>query len=78
LNAERPIAELSLQQGGQSVDITTAGGNMVSKDVTINADVRAPSGETAQKKIVVTLQRAVMSLGGQERTGRWVITKVAS
>jgi hypothetical protein len=78
LNAERPVAELSLQQGGQSVDVTTGGGEMVSKDVTINADVRAPSGETTQKKLVVTLQRAVMTLGGQERTGRWVITKIAS
>jgi hypothetical protein len=50
---------------------------MVTKDVTINADVRAPSGETSQKQMVVTLQRAVMTIGGQERTGRWIITKIA-
>ena len=78
LNADRPIAELSLQQGGQAVDVTAGTGEMVTKDVTINADVRAPSGETSQKQMVVTLQRAVMTLKGQERTGRWVITKVAS
>ncbi len=78
LNADRPIAELSLQQGGQAVDVTAGAGEMVTKDVTINADVRAPSGETSQKQMVVSLQRAVMTLGGQERTGRWVITKIAS
>jgi hypothetical protein len=78
LNADRPIAELSLQQGGQSVDVTGGAGELVTKDVTINADVRAPSGETTQKKMVVTLQRALMTVGGQPRTGRWVITKIAS
>jgi hypothetical protein len=78
LNADRPVAELSLQQGGQPVDVTAGAGQMVTKDVTINADVRAPSGETSQKQMVVTLQRAVMTLGAQERTGRWVITKIAS
>lgn len=78
LNADRPIAELSLQQGQQSVDVTAGSGEMATKDVTINADVRAPSGETSQKKMVVTLQRAIMNLKGQERTGRWVITKIAS
>ena len=78
LNADRPIAELSLQQGGQSVDVTTGAGQMVTKDVTINADVRAPSGETSQKQMVVTLQRAVMTIKGQERTGRWIITKITS
>jgi hypothetical protein len=78
LNADRPIAELSLQQGGQSVDVTGGAGELVTKDVTINADVRAPSGETTQKQMVVTLQRATMTLKGQQRTGRWVITKIAS
>lgn len=78
LNADRPIAELSLQQGGQAVDVTAGAGELITKDVTINADVRAPSGETAQKKMVVTVQRALMTVGGQPRTGRWVITKIAS
>ena len=78
LNADRPIAELSLQQGGQAVDVTSGDGELITKDVTINADVRAPSGETTQKKMVVTLQRALMTVEGQPRTGRWVITKIAS
>jgi hypothetical protein len=78
LNADRPIAELSLQQGGQSVDVTGGAGELITKDVTINADVRAPSGETTQKKMVVTLQRALMTVGGKPQTGRWVITKIAS
>jgi hypothetical protein len=77
LNANRPIAELSLQQGTQSVDVTSGVGELVSKDVTINADVRAPSGETTQKKLVVTMQRAIMTLKDQQRTGRWVISKIA-
>jgi hypothetical protein len=78
LNADRPVAELSLQQGGQSVDVTGGAGELVTKDVTINADVRAPSGETSQKQMVVTVQRATMTVKGQERTGRWIITKIAS
>jgi hypothetical protein len=79
LNAQRPIVELSLQQeAGPAVDVTAGTGELISKDVTISADVRAPSGETTTKQMVVTLQRAVMNVGGQSRTGRWIITKIAS
>ena len=48
---------------------------MVSKDVTISASMKLPSGESAQKTLVVTMQRAVLK-GDKTITGRWIITNV--
>jgi len=46
-------------------------GHMVTKDVTIDAPVIVPDGQTVQKTLVVTLQRAS---GGDSR--RWIVTGV--
>jgi hypothetical protein len=45
-------------------------GELVSKDVSILAQVKLPSGQTAQKNLVITLQRA------RDVTGRWIITSI--
>jgi hypothetical protein len=80
LNASRPIAELSVQnvQGIGVVDLTTVDGQLVSKDVTLDAQVRTPSGETVQKQLVVTMQRAEIAQPGKTEPvgGRWVITAI--
>ncbi len=68
--------DLSINGGSNSpVDITKYDGELVSKDVTISATVRLPSGETAQKTFVVTMQRAVLK-GDRELTGRWIIAAI--
>jgi hypothetical protein len=46
---------------------------MVSKEVTVTAPVRLPSGETVQKTYIITMQRAILK-GDKDITGRWIIT----
>jgi hypothetical protein len=50
---------------------------MVSKDVTIDANVRSPEGTTTERQLVVTMVRGVFDTGaGEPVPGRWVITRV--
>ncbi len=77
LNATTGPAEASLTQPGQPPFAADKfEGALVSKDVTLNAQVRSPDGQTAQKVLVVTIQRVEGTLGGTQRTGRPIITKI--
>lgn len=77
LQDARPIAELSLSSGqGDPPPMDQMDGNLVTKDVTIDATVRAPDGTTSQKQMVVVVQRAVLKTATGERPGKWVITSV--
>ncbi len=63
-----------------SFEITAVGperhdGDLVTKEVTISAPVRLPSGQTSQKTLIVTMQRAMLK-GEKEITGRWIITGI--
>jgi hypothetical protein len=71
-------AEASLTQPGQaSFDPAKFTGEMVTKEVALDAEVRNPQGQTAPAKITLTMSRAVGTLDGQTREGRWIITKIA-
>ncbi len=74
----RPIAELSLAGGnGSTPEIAEMDGNMVTKDITVDATVKAPDGSTSQKQMVLTVQRAVVkNPKGGERNGKWIITSI--
>jgi hypothetical protein len=73
----RPIAELSLAGvNGATPEISEMNGNMVSKDITIDATVKAPDGSTSQKQLVMTVQRAVVKTATGERNGKWIITSI--
>jgi hypothetical protein len=75
-NATGP-AEASLSQPGQPpFNPEEFQGDLVAKDVTIDAQIRSPEGQTSQKTLVLTLQRAVGTLKGQRREGRWIITRI--
>jgi hypothetical protein len=75
-NATGP-AEASLSQPGQTpFDPEKFEGELVSKDVTINAEVRTPEGETTNRTYLITLQRASGTIDGQQREGRWIITRI--
>jgi hypothetical protein len=50
---------------------------LISKDVTIDAQVKSPEGQTSQKTLVITMQRVVGTLNGQQRDGRWIITRIS-
>jgi len=74
LRSQTQLVDLSINAGGRTaIDVSKYDGEMVTKEVTINAPVKLPSGETAQKTYIVTMQRAVLK-GDKEITGRWIIT----
>jgi hypothetical protein len=74
LSRERNQAVSSLTPPGQpDVDVSNMDVELVSKEVTVNAQVRTPEGQTVPRTLVFTFQRAVGSAGGQTREGRWLI-----
>ena len=72
------LVELSLSQpNGPTPDVTHLEGMLLEKDITVNATIRTPEGQTQEKPMVVTLERAVMKdENGKELTGRWIVTHV--
>ncbi len=76
LAAAARVVELSVQTPGTPIDVTNRDGNLVSKDVTISARVRQPDGQTVQKTLVVTMQKAELTGGAAPADVRWVITSV--
>ena len=79
LNDARGLAELSLSRpNGATVDATQYDGQLVTKEITINATVRSPQGQTSTRPIKALLQRAVVkSEKGEDLRGRWIVTSVA-
>jgi hypothetical protein len=75
LAAENALIELSVYDPRHPVDLKKYDGDLVTKDVTVSASVKLPSGQTAQKTLVVTMQRAILK-GDREITGRWIVTDV--
>ncbi len=74
LRSETQLVDMSINAGGRTaIDVTKYEGEMLSKEVTVAAPVRMPSGETAQKTYIMALQRAVLK-GDKEIVGRWIIT----
>jgi len=74
VKAETQFIDQSVNAGRTAIDVTKYDGEVVSKDVTVSAPVRMPSGETVDKTLVLTLQRAVLR-GDREINGRWIVTK---
>ena len=71
-------AEASLTQPGQPAFVADKfKGELVSKDVTLNAQVKAPDGQTTQKTLVVTIQRVVGTQDNAKREGRPIIVRIA-
>jgi hypothetical protein len=76
LAGESALVDLSINGGSNApVDVAKYDGELLSKDVTIDAQVKLPSGEMAQRKYVVTMERAVLK-GDREITGRWIIANI--
>jgi hypothetical protein len=74
LRSQTQLVDLSINAGGRTaIDVSKYDGEMVTKEVTVNAPVKLPSGETAQKTYIITMQRAMLK-GDKEITGRWIIT----
>ena len=73
---ERGIAEISVMNAQNPVDITQYDAELVTKDVTLDATVRQPDGTDVQKNMVVRMQRAELTGGDGDITGRWIITSI--
>ncbi len=70
--------DASLTQPGQpAFDVNAFDGDLVTKDVTVNAQVKSPQGDTSAKTLTVTFARASGTQGGVAREGRWIITRIA-
>jgi hypothetical protein len=78
LSDARPIAELSLMAnaGSPTPTVEELNGTLVSKDITVRAQVRDAAGATSEKTYVMTAQRAVVKTDKGDRTGKWIITAI--
>jgi hypothetical protein len=71
---DQPIVEISCQDQRNPIDTTAYDGEIVSKEVTIDGQVKNEAG-TSAKKYVFTLQRVTLKgVNGKDVVGRWVIT----
>jgi len=75
LASESAIVELSFSDQRNPPDYKKYDGELVSKDVTVSANVKLPNGQTTQKTLLVTMQRAMLK-ADKDITGRWIITSV--
>lgn len=76
---ERAMAVSSLSTPGRAdVDVAGMDVELITKQVTVNAEVQSPDGGgTAAKTLVFTMQRAVgKNAAGESTDGRWIITGI--
>ena len=77
LGKERALAVNSLTAPGRpDVDVSNMDVEVLTKQVTVNAQVRDPNGTTTPKTLVFTLQKAVGKGPEGEQEGRWIITGI--
>lgn len=78
LAADRGITELSVFDARDPVDATKFDGELITKTLVLDADVRSPEGTVTKKKLHVTLKRAELVNGpdGRAVSGRWIITHI--
>ena len=77
IRANSGPAEASLTQPGQPPFAADKfAGELVSKDITLNAEIKTPDGQTTQKTLVVTIQRVEGTQDGAQRTGKPVISRI--
>ena len=62
--------------GAPTPTVEELNGSLVSKDITVRAQVRGPDGATSEKNYVMTAQRAVVKSDKGERQGKWIITAI--
>lgn len=75
--AETSLAIGSLTAPGRNdVDVKGMDVDVLSKEVTVNAQVKTPDGQTTPRTLVFTFQRAIGKKDGQTTEGRWLITNL--
>jgi hypothetical protein len=77
LAAETRIAEVSAFDARKPIDVAEYEGELITKDVTIDARVLPPGGgEPQDRRYVVTLQRSELRGPDGDRSGRWIVTDI--
>lgn len=78
LSADRGLTEVSVFDARNQVEVVKYDGELVSKEVHIDAEVKAPNGTVSPQKLHLTLTRAELKNGPEGKTvsGRWVITHI--
>jgi hypothetical protein len=76
LAAETRVAELSTFNALKPIDINEYDGDLLTKEVTVAAKVRKPDGTTADRTLVVTMEKANLKGPAGDREGRWIITDI--
>ena len=75
---EKATAVSSLTPPGRDdIDVSGMDVDIITEPVTVTAQVQSPSGQTAPKTMVVTLQRASGKKGDQAIEGRWIIMSIS-
>ena len=75
LAADTALVRLSVDDPRNPAEAAGSDGELVSRQVTIAAQVRRPSGQTAHEVLTITMERAILKGGaGKKIVGRWVIT----
>ncbi len=75
LNDESEVAELSVFDPNNPIDLTQYDGELISKRVTIAATVETPDGQEVERTMVVTLETVQLTgPDGVPLQGRWIIT----
>ncbi len=75
LNAERAIAEVSVMNQQNPVDLAQYDGKLATKDITVSAEVITPEGQHVTKTLVISMAQARLE-GATPITGKWIITKI--
>ncbi len=77
LAAERSIAEMSVFNAANPINVNDYDGQLITKDVTINARVRTPDDKSVDRKLLIRMSRAdLKGPNGDQRSGRWIITEI--
>ena len=77
LNEESAVAELSVFDPNNPIDLTQYDGELISKRVTISATIEMPDGQRVERTMVVTLETVQLTgPDGELLEGRWIITAI--
>jgi hypothetical protein len=79
LSADRGITELSVFDARNPIDATQYDGELVTKEIKFDAEVKSPEGQVQTRKMHARFTRAELRNGPEGKTanGRWVITQMS-
>jgi hypothetical protein len=76
LASESAVVKMSVADPRNPIDVSKYDGELISKEVTVDATLRQPNGQSGPHAFVITMERAVLKGEKGDITGRWVITRV--